>query len=136
FLSNRHVEARLPQRGRERAERVPVERFRREPALVLVDVPRRRRPAELVAQLAEQAEQLLARREAPRDETGRALGRVPRAEVLDHGLWMDSGLRVGGELPHRRRAPEPFRAGGDLGDDLLVRVALADAGLELRQLLA
>jgi hypothetical protein len=43
---------------------------------------------------------------------------------------MDAGLRVAGELPHRRRAAEPFGAGGELGEDLLVRVALADAGLE------
>ena len=87
-------------------------------------------PAELLPQLAQQAEQLVARREPARHEPGRALGGVPAAEVLDHGLRMDRRLRVGRELPHRRRAPEPLGARLQLLEDLLVRVALADARLE------
>ena len=55
--------------------------------------------------------------------------------MLDHGLRMDGRLGVRGELAHGRRAPEPLGAGDDLGHDLLVGVALADPGLELRELL-
>ena len=102
---------------------------------MLVDVARRRRPAELLAEGAQQAEQLVARGEAARNEAGGALGRVPRAEVLDHRLRMHCRLRIRGELPHRGRAAEAFGAGDDLRHDLLVGVPLADTGLELRELL-
>src|SRR5581483_2856700 len=61
-------------------------------------------------------------------------GGVPGAEVLDHGLRVHLRLRVGGELLHGRRAAEAIGAGGELGQDLLVRVPLAQAGLERRQL--
>jgi len=47
---------------------------------------------------------------------------------------MHRGLGVRGELPHGRRAAEPFGAGDDLRHDLLVGIALPDAGLELREL--
>ena len=60
------------------------------------------------------AEQLLARREAARHEPGGALGRVPRAEVLDHGLRMHRRLGVRRELLHRRRASEPLGARAQL----------------------
>ena len=102
---------------------------------MLVDVARGGRPAQLLAERLQEAEQLLARRETARHEPGCALGRVPRAEMLDHRLRMDGRLRVRGELAHRGRAPEPLGAGDDLRHDLLVRVALADSGLELRELL-
>ena len=102
---------------------------------MLVDVARGGRPAELLAQRPQEAQQLLAGRKPPRDEPGCPLRRVPRAEVLDHGLGMYGRLGIRSELPHGRRAPEPFGAGDDLGHDLLVRVALADTGLELRKLL-
>ena len=102
---------------------------------MLVDVACGRRPAEFVSERLQEAEELVTGREPSRDEAGRALRRVPRAEVLDHRLWMDCGLGVGGELAHRRRAPEPLGAGGDLRHDLLVRVALADPALKFRQLL-
>src|SRR5947207_2981792 len=67
LLAVRHVEAGLAERVRQRAERVPVERLRRHRALARVDVLRRRRPAELLAQLAQEPEQLGAGREAARD---------------------------------------------------------------------
>ena len=110
LLAHRDVEAGLAQRGRERAERVPVERLRRHAAAPLVDVARGRRPAELLAEPAQRVEQLLARREPARHEPGGALGRVPRAEVLDHRLRMHLRLRVGRELLHRRRAAEALGA--------------------------
>src|SRR5581483_11504583 len=47
LLPHRHVEARLAQRVRERAERVPVERLRGQPALVVVDVAGGRRASQL-----------------------------------------------------------------------------------------
>ena len=102
---------------------------------MLVDVACGRRPAELLAERAEEAEQLLTRREAARHEAGGALRGVPGAEVLDHRLRMDRRLRVRRELAHGGRAPEPLGAGEDLRHDLLVGVALADPGLELRELL-
>ena len=55
--------------------------------------------------------------------------------MLDDGLRMYLGLWIAGELAHRRRTAEPPGARGDLGHDLLVRVALADPALELRKLL-
>src|SRR5581483_6588034 len=90
--------------------------------------------SKLVAELAQQAEELLPGCEPPRDETGGPLGRVPGPEVLDHGLRVDRRLRVGRELPHRRRATQPLGARLELTDDLVVRVPLADARLELGEL--
>ena len=133
LLADRDVEAGLAERARERPEGVPVERLRRQPALVLVDVARGRRPAELLPQLAQQAEQLLPRGEPPRHEARRPLGGVPRAEVLDDRLRMDGRLRVRRELAHRRRAAEALGARAELGEDLLVGIALADSRLELRE---
>ena len=130
LLADRDVVAGLAQRVRERAEGMPVERLRRHPAAPLVDVPRGRHPAELLAELAQHVEQLLARREPPRHEPGRALRGVPGAEVLDHGLRMH--LR----LPDRRRTPSSSATGRvarrapQLREDLLVGVALADRRLE------
>ena len=46
--------------------------------------------------------------------------------MLDHGLRMHLRLRVGGELLHRRRPAEPGGVRAELGEDLLVGVALAD----------
>src|SRR5205085_1060660 len=97
----------------------------------LVEVARARDAAELLAELAQELQQLLARREPARDEPGLALRGVPAAEVLDHRLGMDGRLGVGGELPHRRRPAEPLRTRAQLGEDLLVGVPLADPGLEL-----
>ena len=64
--------------------------------------------AELVAELAQ------LRRAAPRGVMNRrgmqargALRGVPGAEVLDHRLRMHRRLRIGRELPHRRRPPQP-----------------------------
>ena len=75
-------------------------------------------------------EQLLARREAPRHESRTALGGVPGTEVADHRLRVHRRLRIGRELPHRGRAAEALRARSQLREDLLVAVALADAGTE------
>ena len=60
LLPHRDVEAGLAQRGAERAERVPVERLRRDPAAPLVEVACGRRAAELLA------ERRAAPRAAPR----------------------------------------------------------------------
>ncbi len=98
---------------------------------MLVDVAGRGHATELLPELLEQRQQLLAGRKAPRYEPGLALRAIPAAEVLDHGLWVDGGLRIGGELAHRRRAPQPFGGLLQLRKDLLVRVALANPGLEL-----
>ena len=54
--------------------------------------------------------------------------------MLDHRLRMHRRFRVGGELAHRRRTAEPLSGGAQLREDLLVRVALADPGLKLREL--
>src|SRR5204863_45867 len=83
-------------------------------------------PSARLPQAAQHADQLLTGREAARHEAGLALGGVPAAEVLDHGLRVHARAGVGGELPHRRGAPEPLRAVAQLGEDLLVGVALAD----------
>ena len=112
---------------------MPVERFRRHLAAAVVEVACGRHPADLLAQLAQELQQLLGRREPARHEPRLALGRVPAAEVLDHRLWMDGRLGIARELPHRRRAAEPLGARAKLGEDLLVGVALADPGLELGQ---
>ncbi len=53
--------------------------------------------------------------------------------MLDHGLWMHFGLRVGGKLAHRRRAAEPVRARAQLLEDLLVGVAPSDSSAKLRE---
>ena len=52
LLADRHVEARLTERRRQRAERVPDQRLRRDPAPARLDVPDRRRPADLLPELA------------------------------------------------------------------------------------
>jgi hypothetical protein len=114
---------------------VPVERLRRHPAAACLDVLGRRHAADLLAERAQLVEQLLPRREPPRDEPGLTLRGVPRAEVLDHGLRVDGRLRIGLELAHRRRLAEPLGARRQLRQDLRVGVALAHAGLELRKLL-
>ena len=55
--------------------------------------------------------------------------------MADHGLRMHRRLRVGRELAHRGRAAEALGARPQLGQDLLVAVALADAGSERVQTL-
>src|SRR5207244_4065359 len=125
LLSHRHVEAGLPQGVRKRAEGVPIERFGWQLAPVLVDVPRGRNAAELLPELLEQSYQLLARGETPWDQPGLALRPIPAPEVLDHGLWMHGRLRIGRELSHRRRAPQPFCGLVPLSEDQLVGVAFA-----------
>jgi len=133
LLPHRHVEARLSERVLERAEHVPVERLRRHRVAVLVEVLRGRRPSELVPQLAEKADQVGRLREAARNEARLALRLVPASEVLDNRLRVHARLGVRLELAHRRRASQALGRGAQLPEDLLVRVALADSGLELRQ---
>ena len=103
---------------------------------MLVDVPRRGHAAELLPQLLEERQQFLPRGEAPRHQPGLPLRAITATEVLDHRLRMHSRFWVGRELPHRRRAPQPFRGLHQLGEDLVVGVALADSGLELGEGLA
>ena len=74
-------------------------------AAALVEIARGRRPAELLAELAQHAQELLAGDEAARHEPGRALRRVPAAEVLDHGLRMDAAS------PRRPRTPASSASG-------------------------
>ena len=138
-LLDRALEALLPSqapRSRPRAARPRASRTcarRATPtaahAARAVEVARRRRPPELVAEVAQLLEQLLARREPPREEPGRALGGVPGAEVLDHRLRVDARLRVGansrivGERPSRSALAE-------LVEDLVVGVPPAKARSE------
>ena len=90
------------------------------------------RPRSL-AELAQQPNQVLPRREAARHEAGGPLRRVPAAEVGDHRLRMHRRVRVGRELAHGRRAAQTLGGALQLGDDLLVAVAAAQPGLERLQ---
>ena len=91
------------------------------------------RAAEQIAELAEGAEQLILGCKPPRHQSGETFGPVPAAEMLDHRLRVHRRLLVGGELAHGRRPSESLRARAELGQDLLVRVPLADSGLECRE---
>src|SRR5439155_1252947 len=95
LLPHRQVEAGFAEGVRERAEGVPVERLRGHRALACVDVLRGRHAPELLAELTQQANELLARREPARDEAGAPLRRVPAPEVLDDRLRVDGRLRIG-----------------------------------------
>jgi hypothetical protein len=53
--------------------------------------------------------------------------------VLDHRLRVHGGLRIRRELAHRRRLAEALGRTAQLAEDLLVGLALADPGLELRE---
>src|SRR5207302_7556999 len=110
-------------------ERVPVERLRRHRAPTVVEILRGRDAAELVAEVAQDTDELTAGREPPWNKPRGTLGLVPAAEVLDHRLRVDGRLRIRRELAHRRRAPQPIRARPELLENLLVGVALADARL-------
>jgi hypothetical protein len=55
--------------------------------------------------------------------------------VPDHGLRVHGRLRVCREFAHRGRAAESIGALAQLGENLLVAVALADAGTERIQTL-
>src|SRR5205085_9264024 len=59
LLPHRHVEARLAERARKRAEGVPVERLRRKRPAPLVEVACRRRPAELGSESPQLLDELL-----------------------------------------------------------------------------
>src|SRR5205807_2465067 len=118
FLADRDVETGLAQRFGQRAERVPVEGLRRHRAAARVQVLRRRDAPELLPELAQQPDQLLARREPAWHEPGFAFGGVPAAEMLDHRLWVHGRLAGCGELAHRRRAAESRRPGAQLLEDL------------------
>jgi len=100
---------------------------------VLVEVPGRRRAPELLAQLAEQTNELVGPGKASWDEACLPLRVVPAPEVLDDRLWVDRRLGVLLELAHGRRAPESLRGALKLLENLLVRVTLADPRLELGQ---
>jgi hypothetical protein len=61
LLAHGDVETGLTQRGRQRAEGVPDQRFRSHAAAALVEILRRRRATELCTEVAELFEQLLPR---------------------------------------------------------------------------
>src|SRR5919198_5712823 len=112
---------------------MPVERLRRHRPTPSVEVLRGRQATEALAQLAQQAEELVASSEAPRHQARLALGVVPAAEVLDYRLRVHGRRSVGGELAHRRRAAQSLGTAPKLVQDLRVAVALADPGLEGRE---
>ena len=104
-----------------------IERRRGKRAPTGGQVARGRCAPELVSQRAELIQEIVAGEKTTREESGRALRRVPGAEVLDHRLRMHSRLGILRELTHRRRASEPFCGGAKLLEDLVVRVATAQA---------
>ena len=128
------VEARLAQRRRERAERVPVERLRRHRAAVRVDVARGRIAPSSSPSSRSSAEQLRAGREAARHQPGRALRGVPAAEcsITVCGCTCVPASAANSFIVGER--PEPLCAGAELVEDLLVGVAPADPRLERREL--
>ena len=89
-----------------------------------VEVARGRRPAELLAELAQLREQLLA---GQRSAAGRGRRRawrrssVPKCSITVCGCTRASGSAR--ELPHRRRPPQPLGGCAQLREDLLVGVA-------------
>src|SRR5664280_1965622 len=111
LFAHRQVVPGLAQCLPQRAKGVPVEGLRRNLSLSRVEVARRRRAVELLPQLAQDAEQLVARGEAPGHQARLALGRVPASEMLDHGLRMDRRLLVASELAHRRGSSQALGAG-------------------------
>ena len=108
LLPHRHVEPGLAQRGRERAEGVPVERRRRHRAAPLLDVVRGRRAPELGSELAQLVDELL-----PGSRTGAASGpaarlaafQVPKCSITVCGWTCDCGSPANsfivGERPSR-----------------------------------
>src|SRR5438552_1388561 len=115
---------------------MPVQRLRGQQASVGVDVLRCWYAAEPLTEFTQEREQLLSRCEASRYEPCLPFRRVPAAEVLDHRLGMHGGLRIVGELAHRRRAPQPFGTRFQLGEDLIVGIALPNTLLERGQRVA
>ena len=67
-----------------------------------------RHAAEVLPQLAQEADEFLACGEATGNEAGLALCRVPAAEMFDDRLRVNGSVRVGRELAHRRRTAEPL----------------------------
>ena len=116
----------------ERAERVPDQRLRRHRAAcarrgrgpsACGRAPRRARAAR------PRSSSRVTKRRGTRPAARLAAFQVPKCSITVCGCTRR--LRVGRELAHRRRAPEPLGAGAQLREDLLVGVALADPGLEL-----
>ena len=130
LLPDRDVEARFAQRLGEGTEGVPVERLRRHRPSSRVEILCGRHAAEVLPQLAQEPDELLACGEAAGNEAGLSLSRVPAAEVLDDRLRVNGRVRVCRELAHGRRAAEPFGRRAQLVEDLIVRVPLPDSGLE------
>ena len=131
LVADRDVEPRLAERRAQRPEGMPDQRLRGHPAAVRVEIARSWRATELGAELSQLLQQLVPADEAPWRQAGRALGGIPRPEVLDHRLGMHAGVLVGRELPHRRRTSESLGTGPQLVEDLLVGVAPSDACAKL-----
>jgi hypothetical protein len=123
------VEAGCPERVPERAEAVPVVRLRMHRRAARIEIRASGNPPELLAQSAELAEQLIARREPPGNEPGATLRRAPASEPTDDRLGVDACARVSRELSHRRRPAEPHGRPGQLGEEVLVGVPLWHVGL-------
>ena len=122
--------------GRSRATRTCARRARRRAASAggRGEIARSRRSAELLPEPPELLEELVSREEAARKEARSPLRGVPGPEVLDDRLRVDARLRVLRELAHRRRASEPLGRGAQLLEDLVVRVAPAQAGTKRGEL--
>jgi hypothetical protein len=101
---------------------------------VALEIGARGRPAELVAERPELVQELFPSREAACGQSRAALGRVPAAEALDHGLRMDVRARIALELAHRRGAAQPCGARLELGENVGVRVAATHAGSEVGEI--
>ena len=71
---------------------------------------------------------LVAKRRGTSPACRLAAFQLPKCSITVCGCTVVCGVR--GELAHRRRASKPLGARRQLSEDLLVRVALADAGLE------
>ena len=110
LLPDRDVETRLPEGVAKRSKGVPVKRLGVHRGAMALEVSPGRRPAELLPQVPELVEELLARGKAPGPQARLAFSRIPAAEPLDHGLRMDVHAAIAFELAHRRRASEAFRA--------------------------
>ena len=133
--SRRHVEARLAQRRRERAERVPVERLRRHRACGSRRCPARSgrgRARSPSSRRRPSSSSRVANRRGTRPAARLAAFQLPKCSITVCGCTVvpasAANSRIVGERPSRSAQPR------SCVEDLLVRVALADPCLERLQL--